>query len=422
MKLSGNQVGQHRFLWDLAPGESAYLGGLGSGKSWAGARKLLLLHQRNRCDGLAVAPTYADLFRFVVPALVSACQAWHWPIEDKTRDIVPRLIVGGFPIHTLSGEHPERFAGFEVGHIWIDEGARLKANDQDPLRDAPTQIRTRLRHPAAKLLHLEVTGTHEGLDTWVYRDFVAKPGARRLYRGSTRKNPALPDSYLPSLLSAMSADLTKQYVDGEAVGFAGRAHPQFTEANIAEFEPDPKLPVHLGADYNVDPMGWCIGQIVGEELRVFDELFLTGGTTVDVAMHHAHGQGWGRYPAVHLHPDASSKARNTTSDSEFAVMTAEASRLGWRWSGRPAAVNPPVAARIANLSRLCLDATGRRRLVVHPRCVRLIDELRRTSRLSSGPYDPGSDGSRGHILDALGYLAWTVAVPIPRAGSVAIAA
>jgi hypothetical protein len=422
VKLSGNQVAQHRFLWDLAPGECAYVGGLGSGKSWSGARKLLLRHQRNRCPGLAAAPTYGDLFRFVVPALVAACQEWHWPYEDKTRDKVPRLVVGGIEIHTLSCEDPSRFAGFEVGHVWLDEAARIKTDETNPLRDAPTQIRGRIRHPHAQALAFDVTTTPEGLDTWVERDFVANPGKRRFYRGSTRKNSALPPSYLQSLLGSMSPELVRQYVEGEAVDFAGsRAHPQFGDANILAFETDPRLPVHLGADYNVDPMGWCVAQIIGDEIRVFDEIFLTGGTTVDVAMYQANDQGWGKFPAIHLHPDASSKARSTTGDSEFAEMAKTARALGWRWTGQPSSINPPVAARIANLSRLCLDALGRRRLTIHPRCVRLIDEMKRTGRLTSGAYDPGPKGDRGHILDALGYLAWTAAMPTPRAGAVQIA-
>lgn len=421
--LSGNQTPQHRFLWDLAAGESLYIGGLGSGKSWAGARKLLLLHQRNRCPGLAVAPTYGDLHRFVIPALVAACREWRWPIKDESRGDVPRLIVGGFPIWLLSAENPERFAGFEVGHAWVDEGARIKTST-DPLRDAPTQIRSRIRAAAtgpAHRLHLLVTTTPEGMDTWVQRDFIDQPGDRRHYRGLTAANPALPRDYIDRLMATFSADVARQYLEGLAVDVGGmRAHPGFlASANVRDMLWDEAKPVHLGADYNVDPMCWCLAQHVGEELRVMDELIITGGTTVDVAMHEAQARGWGKRVVV-MHPDKSSKARSTVGDPEFTVMQREARALSWRFSGSAGGVNPPVAARIANLSRLCLAADGRRRLVVHPRCKRIIEELERTQRLTSGGYDPGDDGSRGHILDALGYVAWDVARPYAQAGAVSL--
>lgn len=423
LAISGNQPTQHVFLWDLAPGETCYQGGLGSGKSWAAARKLLILHAHNRCQGLAVAPTYGDLHRFVIPALISALDEWHWPYKDRSSDpVMPMIIVGDWPILLLSGDTPERFAGFEVGHIWIDEGARLVARPDNPLRCAPTQIRTRLRHPVAKSLHLLVTTTPEGLETWIQRDFFINPTPRRrAYIGLTRGNRALPPEYITSLLSSFPPELAKQYMEGIAQNLASnRAHPGFvavTGGNVGERPFVDNLPVHLGADYNVDPMCWLLSQHVGDELRFLDELILTGGTTVDVAMTEAHGKGWGKW-VVHLHPDKSSKARSTVGDPEFVVMQRTATALQWRHSGTSAGVNPPVAARIANLSRLCLDATGARRLVVHPRCKRLIEEFSNTGRLSSGQYDPGPTGSRGHILDAAGYVAWDLFAPRAKAGAV----
>lgn len=424
MQVSGNQKAQHDFLWDLAPGESAYVGGVGSGKTHAGSRKLLLLHQRNRCPGMIVAPTYGDLERFVIPSLIGALQEWNWPYEDRSRSSVPQIIVGGYPIWSLSAEDPKRFAGFEVGHAWVDEAARIKTSP-DPLRDAPTQIRARLRGRSDSpwhRLHLLCTTTPEGLDTWVQRDFIDHPTPdRRYYRGLTTKNPALPPGYVASLMASFSADVAKQYLEGLAVDVGGsRAHPGFLAlANVREFNDAPGLPLHLGADYNVDPMGWVLGQYVDGEVRILDELFLTGGTTVDAAIYEAHAKGWGR-AVVHLHPDKSSKARSTTGDSEFKVMRQTAQSLGWRYTGSASGANPPVAARIANLSRLCCAADGRRRLVVHPRCTRIIQELERTKLLTSGGYDPGDKGQFGHILDALGYLAWDVTRPPVSNGSIAL--
>lgn len=421
LALSGNQPAQHSFLWDLAPGETLYSGGWGSGKSWAGARKLLLLHQRNRCPGLAVAPTFGDLHRFVLPALVQACQEWRWPFEDRSAAIVPALMVGRWPILLMSGEHPERFAGFEVGHIWGDEAARLNADPVNPLRNAPLQIRSRLRHPDAQVLHAIWTTTPEGLFTWVQSEFIDKPTpTRRSFVGRTAANPALPKAYLADRMATLPAELAKQYLEGIAVDVAGaRAHPGFTKANVAERPWADGVPLQLGADYNVDPMSWVAVQIVGDEVRVLDELILRGGTTVDVAVHAAHDKGWGAR-VVHIHPDRSSKARSTVGDPELTVMQRAAAGLKWRFQTHAEGVNPPVMARIANLSRLILDAAGRRRLVVHPRCLRVIDELERTGRLTSGQYDPGPAGDRGHILDALGYVAWDCLGPRPSAGAVQV--
>lgn len=201
-----NQPGQRDFFNDMARGSSLYAGGWGAGKTWAGARKFLRLHQLNRCPGLAIAPTYGDLWRVMVPEIVRACDSVHWPCRVVKSE--PRhLMVGRYPIWLLSADAPERFAGFEVGHIWGDEAARF-ATSSDPLRDAPTQIRSRLRHPDAQVLHALYTTTHEGTGSWVYRDWIAKAkDGHRAYKGRTAGNRALPTEYLADRLATLSAEL-----------------------------------------------------------------------------------------------------------------------------------------------------------------------------------------------------------------------
>jgi hypothetical protein len=421
--VRGNQPAQADYLRDREPGWTLYQGGLGSGKTWASARKLLWLHALNRCPSLAVAPTYGDLWRFVVPSITAACAELRWRCRPR-RGEVPQLEVLGQPILLISAEHPERFAGFEVGALWVDEGARIQASADDPLRDAPTQIRSRLRHPKAKRLHGMVSTTPEGTDTWVQRDWFDKPLPKhRAYIGSTLHNAALPQEYVDSLKASLPAELVEQYLSGKAVSYvANRAHPTFSRVrHVPESGPEwvPGLPVHVGADYNVRPMAWVAIQVVGDEVRVLDEVYLEDFAQVDTAVHAAHAKGWARHGAggrgfVHFHPDKSAKARSTVGDPEFTVMANTARALGWSFTGDPFGVNPPVDARINLVSRYLLDATGKARLVVHPRCVHVIEDMERTARATNG-YDPGAEGKRGHILDALGYALWDIAAPMGKA-------
>ena len=419
-RVVGNQPGQSSFLGDMKPGASAYIGGLGSGKTWAAARKFLFLHGTNRCPGLAVAPTYGDLWRFVVPALVAACDelAWECTAHPSGRGMLkfPHLSIEGVPVLTLSAEDPERFAGFEVGHIWIDEGARLKESRDNPLRDAPTQIRSRLRHPKAKRLHLLTSTTPEGTDTWVHRDFIAKPlPLHRAHRGKTSANAALPPSYIESLKAALPAELATQYLDGEAIDYcADRAHPTFTVAK--HVVPSSAVawrrgPVHVGADFNVSPLCWIAGQQQADgSFLVLDEVVCEDFGLVDTATRLAHDRGWGAWGPVHFHPDRSGHNRNRIGDPEVATIQATARALGWDFRCDSFGANPPVNPRINLVSRMLLDGAGAVRLRIADRCVRLVNELGHTGRKSSG-YDPGARGDRGHILDALGYLVWDLYAP-----------
>jgi hypothetical protein len=325
----------------------------------------------------------------------------------------PHLVIEGQPVLTMSGDSPERFAGFEVGHIWIDEGARLVESRDNPLRDTPTQVRSRLRHPKARRLHLMTTTTPEGTDTWVHRDFAAKAlPLHRAYRGLTSANAALPPSYIESLRAALPAELARQYLDGEALDYtADRAHPTFDRvAHVVPTLEWKRAPVHIGADFNVSPLCWIVAQQTGDGLDVLDEFVAPDFGLVDTATQAATDKGWHKWGAVHFHPDRSGNNRNRIGDSEVATVQATARRLGWDFRCDAFGANPPVNARINLLSRMIRDATGRARLRIHPRCVRLIDELATTGRKSTG-YNEGPRGDRGHILDALGYLVWDLYAP-----------
>jgi hypothetical protein len=407
-----NQPGQRDFLASKAPW-AAYVGGWGSGKTFIGARKLLLLHQLNQCPGMAVAPTYGDLWRVVVPQLAEACASVRWPCRVVKSE--PRhLMVGQYPIWLLSGDTPERFAGFEIGHGWIDEAARIATSD-DPLKDSPTQIRSRFRHPSAKRIQGLITTTHEGTSSWVYRDWVGKPKAGHdAFRGRTALNRALPPEYLADRLATLPAGLAEQYLEGEAVDYtAKRAHPGFGQRHQAVVEIDPRYPLHIGMDFNVSPLCWVLGQVVpdpgGDRMKarvhILDELVVEDHASISGAMVRANEKGWGK-ATVHIHPDRSSNNRSTTGNPIATELGDIARALQWRYVLRNDGGNPAVAARIMLVDALVDPFQGSPRLTVHPKCVRLIKELNSVGRTHSGHYDPGRDGQFGHILDALGYLVW----------------
>lgn len=418
----GRQAGQQDFLCDMAPGWTLYQGGYGSGKTWAAARKFLAMHAMNQAPSMAVAPTYGDLWRFIVPELQRACDEWGIPMAVNAygsgEDRYCHATVARQKIYLMSGDAPKRIAGFEVGLIWIDEGARVKEDAGNPTNDAPTQIRARLRHKRARLLAGMVSTTPEGMETWIQRDwFDAPKEGHRSYRGSTAGNDTLPPSYVQSLLQSFGAELSAQYLDGIAVNYSrDRAHGTFGKLmHVRALAGNQSLPLHLGADFNVQPMCWVVCQQWGDTLVVLDEVVLENNAQVDRAVHALADRGWGKGWRFVVHPDHSAKARSTTGDPEITVLMQTAKALGLTMTGDAYGTNPPVNGRINLLCRMISDATGKTRFAVDPRCTRLIEDLEKTSRGPNG-YLPGTEGKRGHILDALGYVAWDLFQPTARAG------
>ena len=426
IELIGNQPAQHDFLEDWEPGEVLYQGGFGSGKTWGAARKFLMLHAHNRCKGLVVAPTYPDISRLCIPELEEALNEWNWPYRTYTygkgQHKFPHMEILGEMVYLISADDPSLITGFEVGHIWVEEGARIKQNTIDPKRDAITQIRSRLRNKSASILQMLISTTPEGTDTYVQRDFFAEPKENcRAYIGRTSDNKNLPPSYIEDLKATLPAHLLDQYLNGIAANLTqGIAHPTFDENNISESADFQNTVLHVGQDFNVQPMGWVALQEVGSRLHVVDEIFIDDFALVDDAMHAAKAKGWGNYQ-ICFHPDKASKQRSTTGDSEFVTIQNLAREWGWNFYADSSGSNPPINNRVNNLSRLICNGVGERKLLVHPRCKHTIDDLRNTQRKKDGGYNPGTEGKRGHILDGLGYAAWDIAQPQGKPGIAKIA-
>jgi hypothetical protein len=441
-----NQVAQEHFLHDRVHKEVLYQGGWGSGKTYGAARKFLELHLYNQCPGLIIAPTYADIFRVCVKELVKACAEWHVYCEVSPRPTsqhpYAHMIIGGYlgedgenvgghVVYLISGDAPDRITGFEVGHCWIDEAARVRTSRKDPRHDTPTQARGRLRHPDAKRIQLILSTTPEGTANWIQRDFFEKKSANRaVYIGSSRKNKFLPEGYVEDHLEDCSEEMIKQYLDGEAVDFATNiAHrgfidlPEISGGNLRSANFHQGI-TYIGCDFNVSPATAVACQVIRADqelnrgpivgLQIIDELYIEDFATVDAMVREMDAKGWAGKNVTHnsrrviFCPDKSAKNRSMTGDTQFEVLMKTALELKWKAEGDVEGRNPAVNDRIHLVSTYILNGKGERRLFVDPRCKRLREELTSTGRKRSGAYDEGPDKDRGHILDALGYTVWHV--------------
>ena len=79
-----NQPAQGAFLKDLISNWCLFSGGWGSGKSWAGARKHLVLSLLNKFPSMVIAPTHGDLGRYLIPALFQTAIEWNLPLQNRS--------------------------------------------------------------------------------------------------------------------------------------------------------------------------------------------------------------------------------------------------------------------------------------------------------------------------------------------------
>lgn len=173
---------------------------------------------------------------------------------------------------------------------------------------------------------------------------------------------------------------------------------------------NPKLPLIIGQDFNVDPMCWVVMQHIDDSgykfnpehsrVNVIDEIILRNTNTpatLDVLFkrYGDHQSGFNFYG------DASGRARKTSASMSDYLLIKQDRRF------KNASVfflkaNPRIADRFAACNAMFCNAAGKRRLFIHPRCKNLRKDLL-DRQYVEGSNEVDDYGDIGHMSDALGY-------------------
>ena len=181
------------------------------------------------------------------------------------------------------------------------------------------------------------------------------------------------------------------------VNYSGVIYYAFGEHNIKNIDipVDPRTPLHIGIDFNIDPGCAVIGFQHGNGIHIFDEIEIYGTDTGEMTREIQE-----RYPGkrIVVYPDAAGAQRRTSA----AGITDHIILKNAGFELKVGATNPAVKDRIASVNSVCKSNDGVVRLTVDPKCKKVIESLRKQV-YKEGTRQPEKSGY-DHMCDALGYL------------------
>jgi predicted phage terminase large subunit-like protein len=196
---------QYDFLTDPAK-IKAFVGGIGSGKTFAGV--LQVLRQPAGTVGTIVAPTYPMLRDATYKTFTEIAQPLIRKFNE-TRFIA--TLRNGTEILFRSGDDPDRLRGPNLNWFWLDEGAYCDENVFDVMLG-------RIRVDPANAW---VTSS-PNRKNWLYRSFGPNnPYGYSLHQSSTRSNFHLPKDYVQTLANRYSSAFAEQEIEGRFVDLEG---------------------------------------------------------------------------------------------------------------------------------------------------------------------------------------------------------
>jgi PBSX family phage terminase large subunit len=206
---------------------AAFVGGIGSGKSYAGCvRGIMAAGGQIGTEriptpnvGVVTAPTYGMLRDATLRTFLEIAGR---AVVDFNKSEMRATIANGSEILFRSTEHYERLRGPSISWWFGDEAALYP-------REVRRIMLGRLRQHSRYGYNWLAT-TPRGRD-WIYQTFAvkAKPDYR-LVRSKTAENPYLDPDFILALQDEYAGEFALQELDGEFIAFEGLVYPEFDVA------------------------------------------------------------------------------------------------------------------------------------------------------------------------------------------------
>jgi hypothetical protein len=362
------------------------------GKSFLSINELAKFARIPNRKCLYVAPTYRQAKTVIWDELKNQLFAVNW-IKKVNESELMIYLVNNSTIAIRSSDNKEALRGAKYDFIVLDECA-----DMDP-ETFYSVLRPTLSDTKGHALFI---GSPKGRN-WFY-DLYVQAGATddwSSYQFTTIDGGNVDAEEIESAKRDMDERQFQQEYLASFVDYAGVIYYAFSDENIKQFDQSlltPRTPLHIGIDFNINPMSATIGIMIGDTMHIIDEIEIYSSNTIEMI-----NEIKSRYPhrMYFAYPDASGGSLKTSaagmSDHLFLRNAGFTVKVG--------KTNPPVIDRINAVNTMLCNNAGERKLLIDPKCKRLRECLIKHT-YKEGTRQPNKDDGFDHLVDSLGYAVY----------------
>jgi hypothetical protein len=230
-------------------------------------------------------------------------------------------------------------------------------------------------------------------------DLGKRKTAWKSWQFPTLSSPFIPESEILSAREDMDPKAFRQEFEASFETMSGRVYHQFDRnKHVGVYNFNPKLPIWVGQDFNVDPMSTVIMQPQPNgEIWIVDEIFQHNSNTQEIC-DELERKYWRYFKQIIIYPDPAGGNRSSArGECDLDIFREKGLRkIKFRKK------HPPVADRVNAVNRMLCDASGNIRMRVSKTCRHLVTSLEQTLYKEGGREVDKSAGAE-HMADALGY-------------------
>ena len=332
-----------------------------------------------------VAPTYKAAKEIAWDMLLSQIPATY--VVKKNESALTIVLLNGSTISLKGAEKPDNLRGRSLDFVVLDEFADMRKEAWFEV------IRPSLSDRVGSAVFI---GTPKGRNHFydLYGKGVDGDDGWSAHQYTTIAGGNVPPEEIESAKADLDTRTFQQEYEAQFVNYSGIIYYGYKrEESVKRHNGDHSV-IHVGMDFNLDPMSAVLMTRKGDTLHVFDEIVMFGSNTDEMVaeLRERYGNG-----TIVIYPDPASRQRKTSAGGRTDLSILQNAGFEVRVRNSHAAVRDRINAVNSRL----LSNDGQRRLYVDPKCKKVIESLERHT-YKEGTSQPEKDGF-DHMNDALGY-------------------
>lgn len=341
-----------------------------------------------------VAPTYAMARQIMWKDLKNSIpRGW---IKKVNETLLFVELINGCEIHLKGADRPDTLRGVGLCFVVLDEFQDMRDDVWE------TVLRPTLATTEGGALFI---GTPKAFNH--FHDLYAKGQAQR-----NRKFPEYRSWQFPTIMSpfvprreieAARKDLDprtfRQEFEASFETMSGRVYYPFDrKIHVGSYPFNPKLPIWVGQDFNIDPMSSAILQPQPNgELWLVDEIVLFNSNVMEVC-DELEKRYWRYLNQITIYPDPAGGNRGHQRGESSLDIFRERGFKRIRYRKK----HPPVQDRVNAVNSRLLTADGQIKLKIDAKCRNAIDGAEQVI-YKEGTAEVDKSLNKEHIMDAIGY-------------------
>jgi len=338
-----------------------------------------------------VAPTFKMAREIVWNKLKEMLSNFKWIDTINESNLSIKVKKTGSIISLKGCENYDSLRGVGIDFLILDEFADI---DEKAWTEV---LRAAVADTEGDVL---MCGSPKGFGNWSYRMYLkGKQDAEwDSFQFTTLQGGMVSKEEIEQAKQDIDIRTFRQEFEGTFENYAGAVYYNFHAVeNVKEKKIDFTKPLHIGLDFNVDPMSASVAQIDKEIIHFVDEIVIYSSNTDEMVEEIR--DRYGDKTKIFIYPDPACRQRKTSAGGKTDLSILQNAGFNVKCKFK----HSPIRDRINAVNSSLKSANGKRYIFVDPSCKIITKGLQRQI-YKENTNIPDKEQGFDHMNDSIGYL------------------